>query len=115
MRLVHSLVAAALCAGMLLPTASFAEEPTPAVDLVAAFVLGAEDGETLGVNGDSNFAVMERMEAGVFEGAPAGEPGIAFEVIDKGGCVYDIAFSQDSKLAGRHRGRRQQAEVGHLR
>jgi hypothetical protein len=100
MRLAKPVVAAALCAGFLLPTATFAEDATPSVDLIANFVIGIDDGSTLAINGDQSLAVMKQTGPGKFEGAPEGQPAVLFEVVDKGGCIFDISYTEGGTLRG---------------
>jgi hypothetical protein len=94
MRLVPAVLALCLCA-----TSAVAQEQAAAVDLVAKFVIGADDRATLSMDGIS-VGTLIKSGPGKFSATPAGGGSFAFTVTEKTKCVFDISFSQGGVAAG---------------
>ena len=94
MRLVF--VAAAL---LLSATPTLAAD-IAAVDLVAKFVLGADDRATVVTGGGLSVGTLIKSSPGNFSATPSGGGSFAFKVTEKSKCVFDIAFNQGGVPAG---------------
>jgi hypothetical protein len=66
---------------------------TAAVDLVARFILGADDGATVVLNGGMSVGKLLRSSPGNFSATPSGGGSFAFAVTEKSHCVFDILFN----------------------
>ena len=89
----------ALLLAMLPTTVAFADD-RPAVDLVAAIVIGAGDGATWSFGGQIT-AVLKETAPGMFEAQAANSgPLVQFSVTEKSKCVFDIVFSLDKQVQG---------------
>lgn len=85
----------------LLPSAAFAQDAKPAVDLVATFVTGANPGSTLAFANGQFSGVMKQAGAGLFETQTNNNgPIVGFAITQKADCVFDIAFSLGGQLQG---------------
>ena len=89
---------ALLCA--LLPSAAFAADAKPAVDLVATFVTGADEGATVGFANGQASGVMKHTGPGAFEAAVTDGPVIGFAITQKSDCIFDINFSVAGTVQG---------------
>jgi|GEM_PF-4517811 len=95
MRFVFAALALSLCA-----TPVLAAAPTAPVDLVARFVLGADDNATLSLDGGKSVGTLIKTSPGNFDATPAGGGSFAFKVTEKTKCVFDIVFNQGGVIAG---------------
>ena len=90
----------ALLLALLPTTVAFADDK-PAVDLVAAIMIGASDGVTWAFAGGQIKGVLKETAPGVFEApAAAGAPAVLFTVTEKSKCVFDLVFSLDKQVQG---------------
>jgi hypothetical protein len=78
---------------------SLAQEQ-PAIDLVAAFMLGVAPGQMLGVPGSEMAALIEQTGPGAFSGSPENAAKIAFTVTEPSKCVFNIEFAQGGLFFG---------------
>ena len=85
----------------LLPTGAAFADDKPAIDLVAAIVIGAADGATWSFAGGQISGVLKETAPGTFE-APAanGSPAVLFTVTEKSKCLFDLVFSLDKEVQG---------------
>ena len=85
----------------ILPTTIAFADDKPAVDLVAAIIIGASDGATWAFAGGQITGVLKETAPGTFE-APAvnGAPAVLFTVTEKSKCVFDLVFSLDKQVQG---------------
>ena len=90
---------ALLLALMPITTVALADDK-PAVDLVAAMVIGAGDGVTWSFGGQIT-AVLKETAPGTFEAQAANSgPAVLFTVTEKSKCVFDVVFSLDKQVQG---------------
>ena len=92
------LVLAALALGLSVAPA-FADD-VAAVDLVAKFVIGADNGATLAMDGGVSVGTLIKSSPGTFSATPAGGGSFAFKVTEKSKCIFDISFNDGGVAAG---------------
>ena len=85
----------------LLPASVALADDKPAVDLVAAIVIGAADGATWSFANGQIKGVLKETAPGAFEApATSGSPLVQFVVTEKSKCVFDLTFSLDKQVQG---------------
>jgi hypothetical protein len=85
----------------LLPTAALADDARPAVDLVAVFVTGANDGATLAFADGQFSGVLKQTAPGMFEAQTSNNgPLVGFAITQKSECIFDIVFSLAKQAQG---------------
>src|ERR1700709_700208 len=90
----------ALLLALLPSTVAFAGD-RPAVDLVAAIVIGAGDGVTWSFAGGQLSGVLKETAPGMFEAQSANSgPLVQFSVAEKSHCVFDVVFKLDKEGQG---------------
>lgn len=95
----HTLLAAASL--LVLSAPVLAQDRTPALDLVAKFILGVEEGATLGTATDNpGGAKATRSAPGKYAIDLGGGSTIAFDVSEKTNCVFDVGFIQNGSFGG---------------
>lgn len=85
----------------ILPSAAFADDARPAVDLVATFITGAVDGGTLAFANGQFSGTMKQTGPGAFETQTTNNgPLVAFAISQKADCVFDVVFSIANEKQG---------------
>lgn len=80
---------------------ALAQDRTAALDLVAKFVLGVEQGAILGMAAENpNGATAVESAPGKFSIDVGNGLTIKFDVTEKSNCVFDIGFSQNDAFGG---------------
>lgn len=99
MRLLFAVLPALALVPAFAPAIAYADD-RPAVDLVAAIVIGAADGATWSFAGQIT-GVLKQTGPGAFEAQTANSGPLAqFAVTEKSKCVYDLTFSLDKQVQG---------------
>jgi hypothetical protein len=96
----RSLALLSACALLACATLARAADATPAVDLVARFVIGVTDQSSLAGPDGGSVGTVTRIGSGVYDLALKGQATLEFRVTEKTGCVFDIGFSQGGTLSG---------------
>jgi hypothetical protein len=80
---------------------ALAQDRAPALDLVARFVLGIEEGATLGMAADNPAgSVATKSAPGKYAIDLGNGTIIGFDVSEKANCVFDIGFTQNGSFGG---------------